>query len=79
MTARKAKVRIPRARQRKEKNKQKRKVITRAKVRAKTKKEKVWQRDTLVGSPDILLETVGETIFDRSQVIPPIHLQEELQ
>ena len=39
-------------------------MITRAKVKAKTKKEKVWQHVTHVGSQDILLETVGETIFD---------------
>ena len=54
-------------------------MITRAKARAKTKKDRVWQLVTLVGSPDILLETVGETIFDRLQVIQPMHLQEELQ
>ena len=48
-------------------------VIARAKVRAKTRKEKVWQHVTLVRSPDILLETVGETIYDRLQVIQPVH------
>ena len=37
----------------------------RVKVKAKTKKAKVWQHVTLVESQDILLKTVGGTIFDR--------------
>ena len=41
------------------------KVITRVKVKAKTRSEKVQQHVTLAGSQDILLRTVGETIFDR--------------
>ena len=40
-------------------------VITRAKVEAKTRKAKVWQRIALVESQDILLKTFGGTIFDR--------------
>ena len=36
-------------------------MIRKAKARAKTKNEKVWRLVTLVGSPDILLEAVGET------------------
>ena len=78
MTTRRAKVRMPKARKRKEEesNRKERKVIARAKVSTKTRKEKVW---TLVGSPDILLDAVGETMFDRLQVIQPTHLQEELQ
>ena len=55
------------------------KMIARAKERAKTTKEKVWQLVTLVGSQDILLETVRETIFDVLQPMQPIHPQEELQ
>ena len=54
-------------------------MVARAKVRVKTKKETVWQHVTLVGIPDILLETVGETILDRLQVISSFHLQEEHQ
>ena len=69
---------MPKAKERKEKsNRKENKVITRAKAKAKARKEKVWLHVALVGSQDILLETVGETIFDRLQVIQPIHLQEE--
>ena len=76
MTIKRARVRTPTAKERKgKKNRKEKKVITVAK--AKTKKGKVWQHVTLVGGQDILLETVGETIFDRLQVIQPIHLQEE--
>ena len=46
-----AKVKIPRAKERKEK-----KMTARAKVKAKTKKAKVWQRVTLVESQDIWLK-----------------------
>ena len=74
MITRRAKVRIPKAKERKENsNRKETTVIARAKVRAKTRKEKVWQHVTLVRSPDILLETVGETIYDRLQVIQPVH------
>ena len=56
-----AKVKMPKEKERKEKenSRKERKVITRAKVRAKTRKEKVWQLATLVDSPDVLLETAG--------------------
>ena len=54
-------------------------MITRAKARAKTRKEKVWQSVTLAGSLDILREAVGETIFGRLQETQPTHLQEEVQ
>ena len=66
MTTRKAKAKMLRAKERKEKEiiKEK-KVITRVKVKAKTRSEKVQQHVTLAGSQDILLRTVGETIFDR--------------
>ena len=61
MTIRKVKVKMLRAKEGKEKDTRKeRKVITRAKVKAK-----VWQRVTLVGSQDILLKVVGGIIFDR--------------
>ena len=77
MTIKGAKARMPKVKGRKEKsNRNERKVITRAKVSAKTRKEQVWQ---LVGSQGIFLESVGETNFDRLQVIQPIHLQEGLQ
>ena len=39
----------------------------RAKVKEKTRKAKVWLHVMLVESQDILLETVGGTIFDRLQ------------
>ena len=59
MTIRKAKVWMPRAKERKEKEiRQEKKVIRRANVTL-----------TLVGSQDILLGTVGGTIFDRRQAI----------
>ena len=56
-----AKLTMPKEKERKEKenSRKERKVITRAKVRAKTRKEKVWQLATLVDSPDVLLETAG--------------------
>ena len=50
-------------------------MITRTK--SKTRKEKGWQMVTVVESQDILLETVGEAVFDRLQVIQSVHLQEE--
>ena len=57
---------MPRAKERKEKEiRKERKVITMAKVKAMTSKAKVWQHVTLVESQDILLKTVGGTIFDR--------------
>ena len=63
---------MPQAKERKEteNNRKEKQVIPLAKARAKTRKAKVWQLVTLAGSPDILLETVGETtiIFDRLQV-----------
>ena len=63
VTIRKAKVKMLRAKRRKEKEIRKEwKVITRAKVKAKPR---VWQPVTLVESQDILLKTVGGTIFDR--------------
>ena len=55
MTIRKAKVWMPRAKERKEKE-----------IR---QEKKAWQHATLVGSQDILLGTVGGTIFDRRQAI----------
>ena len=65
MTIKRAKVKMPRAKERKEKEiRKEKKVITRVKVRAKTRKVKVWQHVTLVESKDILLKT-GGTIFDR--------------
>ena len=80
MTIRRVKVRIPKAKERKEnENRKEKKAIRRAKAKAKTRKEKVWQLLTRAGSQDILLETVGETVFDRLQVIQPIHLQGGLQ
>ena len=69
MIIKRVKVRMLKAKERKEKcNRKERKV-----------KEKVWQLVTLVGSQDILLETVRETIFDVLQPMQPIHPQEELQ
>ena len=66
MTIRKAKVKILRAKERKEKEIRKEgTVITRAKVKAKTRKAKVWQHVTLVESQDSWLKTVGGTLFDR--------------
>ena len=57
---------MPRAKDIEEKEiRKERKVIRRAKVKAKTKKAKVWQHVTLVESQEILLKTVGGTIFDR--------------
>ena len=80
MTIKRTKVRMPKAKERKEKeNRKEKEVMTRAKEKAKTRKEKVWQLVTLVGSRDILLETVRETTFDRLQVIQSIDLQEGLQ
>ena len=62
----KVKVKMPRAKDIEEKEiRKERKVIRRAKVKAKTKKAKVWQHVTLVESQEILLKTVGGTIFDR--------------
>ena len=56
-TIRKAKVKMLRAKERKKKEiRKERKVITGAKVKAKTTKGKVWQLVTLVGTRDILLE-----------------------
>ena len=56
MTIRRAKVKMLRAKERKEKEfRKEKKVITRAKVKAKTKKAKVWQHVALVESQDILL------------------------
>ena len=43
------------------------KVITRAQVKVKTRKVKVWQHVTLLEGQDILRKTVGGTIFDRQQ------------
>ena len=66
MTFRKAKVKMERARERKEKEiRKEKKVITRAKVKEKTGKVKVWQHVALVESHDILLKTAGGTMFDR--------------
>ena len=66
MTIRKAKVKMLRAKERKEKEiREERKVITGSKVNAKTRKARVWQRVTLVEGQDILLKTVGGTIFER--------------
>ena len=68
MTIRKAKAKMPRAKERQGKEiRKERRVITRAKVKAKTKKAKakVWQHVTPVESQDIFLKTVGGTIFDR--------------
>ena len=61
---RRARAETPKGNERKEKenDKRERKVVTRATARAKTRKEKVWGTVTPVGSQDILLETVGETI-----------------
>ena len=60
------KVKMPRAKERRQKEiRKERKVITRAKVKAQTKKAKVWQHVTLVESQDILLKIVGGTVFDR--------------
>ena len=66
MIIKKANVKMPRAKERKEKEiRKEQNVITRAKVEAKTRKAKVWQRIALVESQDILLKTFGGTIFDR--------------
>ena len=43
-----------------EDHRKERKVITRAKARARTRKEKVWQIVTLVGSPDICSRVLEE-------------------
>ena len=80
LTIKRARVRMPKAKERKEKEiRKERKVVARAKVKAKTRKAKARQRVTLVESQDVLPETVRESIFDRLQVIQPIHLQEEHQ
>ena len=63
---RKANVKMLRAKERKAKEiRKERKVIARAKVKAKARKARVWQHVRLVESQDILLKTVGGTIFDR--------------
>ena len=75
----KGKARMPKSQERKEREiRKEKKVLARAKVKAKTRKPNLWQHATLVESQDILLET-GEAIFDRLQVIQPMHLQEEHQ
>ena len=74
MTIRRAKVKMPKAKERKGKEKgQEKKVSKRAKVKVKTKTEKVWQLVTLVGSQDIWLETVGETIYFRQVASDTAH------
>ena len=60
-TVRQAKVKMLWEKERKEKEIRKdKKAIT----KAKTKKARVWQHVTLVESQDILLKTVGGTMFD---------------
>ena len=58
MTIRKAKVKMLRAKERKESEiRKEKKAITRAKVKAKTKKAKVWQHVTLVENRDNMLHS----------------------
>ena len=58
MAIRKAKVKMLRAKERKESEiRKEKKMITRAKVKAKTKKAKVWQHVTLVENRDNMLHS----------------------